>query len=354
MKKDLLFPLRRLHGMLYERNEARKKADRLGDELAKADRTTVFFVLSPTHGNMGDHAIAKAVTDMLGALSIDYKEVTTSDLSFLKRYRRMGTMDGHVILVNGGGNLGTLWPDVEALFRNIIQRNPHSPILCLPNTFYYEDSAYGREELKQSQEIYNAHPMLTLCARERISYEAMLPLYRKVILVPDMVLSINACMAGIYRKGCMICLRRDREKTITEAQQERLQEQLLRLFGSDIRWSDMNIDKSVPVSFRTTALEEKLNEFRSAELVVTDRLHGMIFAAITGTPCIVINSKSPKVRGCYEWIKNLDYIRFADNIEQLEDLYRQIPSGPHRYDNSHLLPYYEELKDLILETVRRS
>ena len=53
----------------------------------------------------------------------------------------------------------------------------------------------------------------------------------------------------------------------------------------------------VSVEKREEELKRKFNEFKSAKLVVTDRLHGMVFAAITGTNCIVINSKSPKNEG---------------------------------------------------------
>jgi pyruvyl transferase EpsI len=110
----------------------------------------------------------------------------------------------------------------------------------------------------------------------------------------------------------------------------------------------MCAEYSISVDRRDEELEKKFEEFRHAELIITDRLHGMIFAAITGTPCIVINSKSPKVKGCYEWIKDLDYIRFADNVEYIIDEYNKIPKGIHVYQNNHLLHYYEELsKDLF-------
>lgn len=75
----------------------------------------------------------------------------------------------------------------------------------------------------------------------------------------------------------------------------------------------------------------------------------MIFAAITGTPCIVVDSKSPKVRGCYEWIRHLDYIRFADHAEQIEALYADMPKGKNRYDNETLRPYWDVLKKDLAE-----
>lgn len=109
----------------------------------------------------------------------------------------------------------------------------------------------------------------------------------------------------------------------------------------------------VSPSEREEALERKFAQFSSAKLVITDRLHGMIFCAITGTPCIVVDSKSPKLRGCYEWIKHLDYIRFADDVSQITKEFHQIPEGEHHYDNSHLMHYYDELADDIKTIIQK-
>ena len=96
------------------------------------------------------------------------------------------------------------------------------------------------------------------------------------------------------------------------------------------------------------------DEFRHARLVITDRLHGMIFAVITGTPCIVIDSKSPKVRGCYEWIKQLDYIKFIDSAEDIEKTFRQIPNKNFVYDNSLFQKYYDELGHYLISVSKKN
>lgn len=352
MEKDILYPLRRLHGCIFEMQEKRRTAKELNARFSKADQDTAFFVLSPTHGNMGDHAIAEAVTKMLEDLRISYVEVTTAQLSLLRRFGYLSVFDKHLILVNGGGNLGTLWPEVEVLFRKLIQNNSRASIVCLPNTIYYENSEKGKRELEKSKRIYNAHPRLTLCAREKISYETMQRIYKNVLLIPDMALSLNHCEEKQNRKGCMLCLRSDREKTITAEAETELTAMMEALFEGCCWRSDMNIGKSVPLENRASALREKYAEFRAARLVVTDRLHGMIFAAITGTPCIVINSKSPKVKGCYEWIRELGYIEFAEDIAQIPLLYRQMQRKNYRYDNEKLLPFYEELKKTITREMK--
>ena len=123
-------------------------------------------------------------------------------------------------------------------------------------------------------------------------------------------------------------------------------------FPDCTRSLDMEQHRAIPISDRYTALERQFDAFRHAELVVTDRLHGMIFCAITGTPCVVLNSKSPKVLGCYAWIKDLPYIRFCDDAGKIAQIYQDMPKRDWYYEPEKLLPYYENLKYDILRISR--
>lgn len=351
MDKDILYPLRWLHGQAHEakiRYKTRQTYRNQFRKMRKQNPKTVFLVMTPEHGNLGDHAIAYAETTMLKSRGIDYFEVTGHQLDEWRYQGVLDLMNGFPILINGGGNLGTLWMRVEEIQREIIRKNPRSPIIILPNTIFYEDSDWGREEFEKSVQCYNRHRRLHLYARERNSYEVMRNVYHNVKLIPDMVLSLEQWDRKQERHGCLLCLRGDCEKTRTEEQEQVLRQQAAKLFGMAVSDTDMIVNGRVTVEQRETALQAKFDEFSAAELVITDRLHGMIFCAITGTPCIVVDSKSPKVRGCYEWIKDLDYIRFVDDVAQISEEFHKIPKKEHRYDNSHLVKYYEELIQDIL------
>ena len=41
---------------------------------------------------------------------------------------------------------------------------------------------------------------------------------------------------------------------------------------------------------------------------MTDRLHGMIFCAITHTPCVVLRSFDHKVMEGFEWVAHLPFM----------------------------------------------
>ena len=354
MAKDILYPLRRLHGQMHEariRAELRLKYRNQFRAMRKKNPKTVFLVLTPEHGNLGDHAIAYAETTMLKKHGIDYYEVSGNTLCEWKYQGILNLMNGFPILFQGGGYLGTLWFGSEERLREILKRTPKSPIILLPNTIFYEDSDWGRVEFKKSKELYNDHCNLYLYAREHTSYEVMRKAYRNVKLIPDMVLSLDRQGIKQKREGCLLCLRGDCEKTRTEKQEQMIRQQAADLFGANVTDTDMVVGERIAIEERESALKAKFAEFSAAELVITDRLHGMIFCAVTGTPCIVVDSKSPKVRGCYEWIKDLDYIRFVDDVSQIAEEYRRIPQTEHVYDNSHLKHYYEELAQDILSSL---
>ena len=83
-------------------------------------------------------------------------------------------------------------------------------------------------------------------------------------------------------------------------------------------------------------------------MVVTDRLHGMVFAAISGTPCIVFSNYNHKVQGTYEWIKYLPYIKYAESVSEAPNYIPELLAMKDcRYDNTPLLPYFEKLAQVV-------
>lgn len=313
----------------------------------KENSNMVFVVFTPTHKNLGDHAIALAQMDFLTDIGISYTEIPESELYKLKEFGLLKLFDKTKIFIIGGGNLGTLWFRVETMFRDIVLAAPKADILIFPSTIYYEDTDFGRKEFENSKKIYNNHKSLTLYARENISYETMKNAYNNVKLVPDMVFYLDKCKRNIARDGAILCLREDLERTLREEDEILIYKQIQQLFGDKITKTDMYAAHNVSAENRNQELTKKFEQLRGAKLVVTDRLHCMIFCVITGTPCIVVNSKSPKVKGCYEWVKDFEYIKFADDLSHIIQLYNSIPKKEFIYDNSNFMPLYEILKEDI-------
>lgn len=60
-------------------------------------------------------------------------------------------------------------------------------------------------------------------------------------------------------------------------------------------------------------------------MVITDRLHGMIFCYITNTPCLVFQNNIYKVRETYEWIKGNKNINLVSDYveEEIQSFFKQ-------------------------------
>ena len=159
--RDLIYPIRRFHGFLNELWLKHKKRMKYIRQFRDYPNT-VFLVYTPEHGNLGDHAIATAEIELLQNNGIHYIEITGNQLNEMRMNKELGLMNGFPILINGGGNLGTLWMDVELMERAIIEQNPKSTIMILPNSIYYVDSDFGKDEFEKSKIIYNRHKQLYL------------------------------------------------------------------------------------------------------------------------------------------------------------------------------------------------
>jgi pyruvyl transferase EpsI len=79
-----------------------------------------------------------------------------------------------------------------------------------------------------------------------------------------------------------------------------------------------------------------LNRIGSSELIVTDRLHAMIFSIITKTPCVVFGNSYGKAKHSYrDWLEALNFIEYTDqkDINKLEEMIdRLLQAEPNDID----------------------
>lgn len=138
---------------------------------------------------------------------------------------------------------------------------------------------------------------------------------KNIMLNPDIVLYLNNRIDTdkFERKYIMTCLRNDKEGVLGNDKNYLITE-LNKKYGQVINY-DTVITRRVMKEDREEELNEMFNKFLKAKVVITDRLHGMVFCVITKTPCIVTKSLDHKVTGTYEWIKELNYIKLVDKLE---------------------------------------
>ena len=305
---------------------------------------------TPLHGNVGDHAIAEAEIEFLKKMKIPTCDFPWS--AGKERLLAKVTPSGKIILVTGGGYLGQLWPEEEKRFRETVKAYRRNRIIVFPQTIWFDlSSEEGKKCLEQSREVYGSHPNLTMFVREKYSLQFMQKYMPevKVGIVPDMVMGMDKRGESGRRSGALICVRNDREGLICKDEYQNLIN-LIKGQYHDLRTTDTVISEPIKIDDRDKVLDKKLQEFSNSQIVITDRLHGMIFAAITETPCIVLKSLSHKVYGCYEWVKDLGYIRIADNIEEIPGLLSQLEQIEPHYNyekmKEYMRPLYKTLKDI--------
>lgn len=283
---------------------------------------TAFVIGTPTHNNIGDSAIALAEIQFLkqnGYKAVE--EITLQEyISYRKCIRRVLPHNADIFLL-GGGFMGSLWPAEEIWRQKMVEDFSQHRIVVFPQTIYYENNSDAEELMSESIKIYNSIPKLTLVAREKTSYDLMKRLYAKchVLLTPDIVLSSKPKIYTQRRSIILTCFRHDKERKVSLKVEQSLIT-ILRKEGYTVEETDMMSEEQVTANNRAEIVDNKMKQFAEAKLVLTDRLHGMVFSAVTGTPCIVFGNNHHKVEGTYEWIKSLDYIRYVTDAKEVIEL----------------------------------
>ena len=290
----------------------------------------------PHHGNTGDSAIAVAEEEILQKYFNDFEIIQFPEKNlcgYIKENRNM-VNDEDVILLQGGGNMGDLYPGIEIGKRCAIETFPNNKIIIFPQTIYYNNKL----EFEKSIKIYNSHKNLIIMAREQKSYDIMKKYFDKckVYLTPDIVMTMKKSM-NLKREEGLLLFREDKEKSISKIDKNKITEILKKMYGkysvTDTHLGHDNFDMKGEI--RANILKEKFEKLNRAKVVITDRLHGMIFAAITETPCVALNSYTHKTVESYKWFKNLEYIELCDDINLLEDKIKKVTLCKNiYYDNT--------------------
>ncbi|WP_029261173.1 MULTISPECIES: polysaccharide pyruvyl transferase family protein [unclassified Microbacterium] len=288
------------------------------------DRPNAVIMLVPDYGNIGDLAIGYAQEHFTSKLDPGYNvqsiriSRTYRVLRSLKR--QLGPDD--VVLLVGGGSMGDLYPRAQ-LGREFVARylRPHRLVSFPQSIIYMDRPEREKSAQREARALSASSDRLTLFARESESYEIMRAFYPgQVGFAPDVVLSLTEDYQDrdpLDRAGALLALRKDVERALSDADHAVIREAVAR-FG-DITDRDHGIpdDEVDQTAFDRLPLET-METYRRSALVVTDRLHGMIFAAVTGTPCVVLPNTNHKITGTYrDWIADrCAYITLIRKVDQ--------------------------------------
>ena len=292
----------------------------------------VFVFLAGFYQNLGDMAITYAQKQFLQDLYPNAKIVlvpSTETYSSIKTIKKIISPNDIVTTIDGG-NMDDLYPSLENARTFVVQSFPKNKIISFPQTVSFSDTPNGRKLLKHSRKIYSKHKNLTICVREEYSLKRVKQYFPKVNIVycPDIVLYLNKTQPKTERKNLLCCLRQDKEQNIDGG----VRESIIKYFSE--KYEDVLCKDAVDVKIEDCKIdtyEKSLNDFwsmlRTCKLVVTDRLHCMIFCAITETPCIVMDNTNKKISGVYkQWLSSANWIKLVDSndVEYILKLAKEI------------------------------
>lgn len=344
------------YGHIYEKAKkafidtpAKKREVTVKYKIRKGTPNIVIFG-TPNHGNLGDYAIYVAEKQLLAKYYSGWNIFGVNMTDFQHEVDILAKLldDKDLLILTGGGNFGNQYMDDEKIRRVVIQKFPCNKIIMFPQTMYFTDDALGEEEKQKTLKIYNEHKDLWLIARDEYSYLQMKSLFKNNIrMLPDVVLTWEPDIRS-KRKGALMVLRNDVERALEDNSKQYIVSVLSSMY-ENVYETDTEVVVGNDISSLNDKLMAKVKQISGAEIVVTDRLHGMIFAAVTQTPCLVLNNYNHKIRETYKWIDNLPYVKYVSDIDNLQADVRELFDVSERiYSDEIILKKYDIFMKEIL------
>ncbi|MGR5452159.1 polysaccharide pyruvyl transferase family protein [Vibrio sp. PNB22_3_1] len=284
-------------------------------------RKKVAFLDCPVYFNFGDlliwHGTEKFFKDY--NINVSYR----SEATYINQ-KEIDKCD--VIVFQGGGNFGDLYPRVQAMRENVVKNNRNKKIICLPQTIHFSSEG----SLNRSSEIFKNHPDFIFFIRDESSKILAMRFTDKVSMMPDMAHSLHPLVepyeAG-YDANCTKILVQKRDdgevgNMIVNGLSKRpfdwndlvtIEDKVVRKLFNMVSKLGVNQNKLISLwAIKSRELELRaISVFEHKNHIVTDRLHGMILSALLGKSCKVFDNSYGKNSGYYEsWLKNIPFIDF--------------------------------------------
>ena len=287
----------------------------------------LFLGLPMYYHNVGDHAIAMGTLEFIKCYFSDYLliSMTIQEAADNYGFLRGVTSPDDIIMMQGGGNMGDLYPPEELLRNKVARDFPNNLIVMLSQTIFFKDES--GKGLHNSIESYEGHRNMLLFTRGQRSLELAKRYFPSIdsYCMPDMALMIKSGH-NHERKGVLLCMRLvEDEGGLTQEERDHIMEKV-RQYDPDCETIDHTVG-NIPKLSCSEFVYPIIEKYSRHKLVVTDRFHGMIFSILTRTPCVVFRNAYPKNEEYAEWFSGSNAIRFIDNdVGQLIEAMDQMSS----------------------------
>lgn len=275
------------------------------------------------HSNIGDAAITMGEYEFIKKYFPGKKVFEISTYNFFDKLNYISKIINNedILLLQGGGNLGDKFISEEKVRRYVIENFPNNKIIILPQTIYFSEDAKGIRELEISKEIYNRHQNLTIFTRGKISLKFAKENFSnsKHYTMIDSALNLNYNF-NYKRSGIVACIRdiNDESGLLKETYNDVIN--IIKSHDKNYYFTNNLHDFDISKMDRNITVLDQLKLFSQHKLVVTDRLHGLIFSLMTNTPCIVMSSYNYKLKEFTDMLGDNKFVKFIDkNIDILDN-----------------------------------
>ena len=324
-----------------------------GFNIGKSSKRRVILMGTPEYNNLGDLAIGYSIKAFFDNEFPLYEFIEVPEKFLCGGVLPKGIKDKDLLVLIGGGNLGDSYMDQQNIRKFVLSHYKNNNVIIFPQTAFFSDSIKGNKELQAIKKLLEKRDNTIIFLREKYSYDLM----KKEVsssncyLCPDIVL-YNTFSYEVSRNGILCCLRSDKESILLVQEREKLIRDLYVVDNRLDLW-DTCLPYNIELKRRTEEVEKAIKYVAAHKLIITDRLHGVIFAAISGTPCIAIGNYNYKVIGIYEWLKELPHIQYVENMETVitktVELLKKFPEGSNqRIDDNKFEILIKKVKDSLI------
>lgn len=263
---------------------------------------SVFVLGGHEWGNIGDLAISYSQQVFLEKILPDLKVYSVTRQALTHNWQRLSTSitSRDIIVLPGGGNMGDLWIHEEAARRKVVETFKENRIISFPQSIHFDNES----ELNKSAAIYNGHGKMLIAVRDDNSYEVSQKVFDncEIVRTEDIVTTYEFPFPFLADQGDVLFIKRDDKEKLENSGLEALEKDIKKEYV--VRYTDTlvpNLEFS-NIELGAKLVYKKIDEVHSSKLLVTDRLHGVIFALLAQRPVIAFDNSYGKISGA---LKNI-------------------------------------------------
>ena len=319
--------------------QQRSMIDAFFDQYIPADRP-VALLQFPFDPNVGNYMMWLAISDYLNRKGVRIA-YAAHEYNFRLNNMQRAVGDGPILFL-GGVSVSRLWPSHAKMKRLVAAACPDNRLISLPSTMLFVDD----DDRREAGSMFGDHRDVVMMARDPVSAQSAREAFPESVTVAA-IHDSTFRLPPQPRTGDAIhdiiwLARDDHESTGATAPSE------VHVFDwSDVRHAGHFVTDRILSRVRISApmlspvvnaqicrsydtisryvLERGNRKLDTGKVLVTDRLHPHVLAALRSQPCVLLPDRYGKNRSVYEYsTRHYSSVHWADTPRQALELAREL------------------------------